>query len=294
MQYFPPTNINVTSVSFDSIGKFQLIGMEGFSSFPSQPTTSRGPFQPGETLLDNVIRGKGLSVQVVVWGDNREDYWTQRGILAEALSVASQEDQSLAEPGTLRIFREGKDPTDILVVPVQSPSFGAGGPLFTPADIEFFASSPFFTATFASQAVLVSEGGLEIPESGIEILETGIEIPLNLGRVEINNTGDSLTPVSIRIFGEVDTPRITLEETGEFLETTGVIADGDFIRINTEFGKKEVTLVSGGVESNAFDRLNTASQFFQLRPGTNTLIFSFNTNTSGSAEIQWRFRFAGI
>lgn len=323
LTWFPPSTVTgVSSVVFSGSTKFFLTGFDNFSSLPNKPLVTRGPFQPGTTLLDNLIEGKRLSIDAVVWGDDREDYWTQRNTLAHAFAVVPRFDQRLPEVGTLRIEREGQDAVEIECVPESAPIFAKGGPTFARTQIELFAPSPWWKSASIIVNFSGEPGGIDIPASGdlddlhwtaddmvwgtddllwgldagLSIPETtGIDIPLSLTSVEIDNDGHVPTPLEITISGEVDTPKITLVETGEALQYDGVIAAGDSVRIKTDFGKKEVTSITSGVEANAFSSLNTsASDFFWLLRGFNTLEFSFDNNPSGSIVVTYNKRYAGV
>jgi len=123
----------------------------------------------------------------------------------------------------------------------------------------------------------------------------GLAIPLDREESIINNDGHVPTPLIIDILGDVTTPRLTLQETGEVLGLIGSIAAGSTVRISTEFGQKRITLIdSAGNESNAFSMLDPArADFFWLRRGANTMRGTFVNNVSGSMSATWRKRYSG-
>lgn len=303
--YFPPSTVKgIASVQFDTVGKFLLKDMEGLAELPNSPATTRAPFQPGTTLLDNQSGGKTVTIRGVVWGDSHTDRWVQRDTLAHVFSVVPRFDQRVPELGTLRLSREGQDDIDLECTPVDSPVFSTGGPLFDRVQVDLFAPSPWWTSPNDIIQFFVDTGGISIPHtsespSGISIPHTsespsGLAIDLGQGIAEINNDGHAPTPLTIEVEGEVDTPRLSLEETSDSLELSVVVASGETYRIKTEFGEKEVTKIIAGVESNAFDKLNTSrADFFWLQRGANTLTFTFTSNTSGQARVAYRKRYAG-
>lgn len=133
--------------------------------------------------------------------------------------------------------------------------------------------------------------------TGLAIDETeGLAIGLDQETVSINNDGHVPTPITIEITGQVEDPRLELAETGEVLGLVGLITSGQTVRISTEFGEKEVTLIdnTSGEESNAFDMLDPdRADFFWLRRGQNTLSGTFGVNLSGSMQVTWRKRYSG-
>lgn len=307
LTWFPPATVTgLDSVEFGESKPYLLRDIQGFASLPNQPQSARAPFQPGATLLDNVVGGKSLQLQITIKVDTREEYWTRRAELAHAFSVVPRFDQRVPETGTLRLEREGQDTVDLECVPVESPAFGGRGRTLVHALIELFAPSPWWRAPTDISEFFQNEGGIEIIEEGntdegLAIAEAGssdegLAIPFDQALSELDNDGHAPVPLIVTISGEVDTPRLELEETGDTLQIDGVIAADEQIRINTDFGKKEVTLIdSAGAESNAFNRLNTDhADFFWLRRGANSLRFSFVNNPSGSATLTWRKRFAGV
>lgn len=306
LTWFPPSTVpGISSVVFGEDAPYKLRDINGFAALPGEPVTNRGPYQPGVTLLDNAISGKRLTITITVVATSREEYWQRRDELAHAFSVVPRFDLRVPEQGTLRLSREGQDDIQIDCTPVSAPMFTGRSPWMVTAEIELFAPSPWWRTVSDIASFFENLGGVEIIEAGntgegLAITaagetDEGLAITLGRGEIEIDNDGHSPAPFTVEIDGEIDTPRLTLQETGESLEISGVISAGETIRIATEFGKKEVTLIdSSGNESNAFGQINTArADFFWLQRGGNTLQFTHASNTSGSARLTWRKRYAG-
>jgi hypothetical protein len=78
-------------------------------------------------------------------------------------------------------------------------------------------------------------------------------------------------------------------DTGEFFRLRKIMAAGEVIRVFTHFAEKRVLQTLGGVTSNAFNQMDSASVFFQLTPGTNTLRYHADSNMD-LLEVSVMFR----
>lgn len=103
----------------------------------------------------------------------------------------------------------------------------------------------------------------------------------------ITNSGHVPTPVTVTFRGEAINPKITKEETGEFIKVNRTIPIGYSLIINTEFNNKSVRIVSpDGTETNAMGYIDLDSTFFLLEVGNNPL--SFITD-GGNPEVYVEF-----
>lgn len=270
---------------------YRLHDIKGLSSTRTDPRTEKGPGQFGETAIDSVIHGRVVTVQLFLVGTDKSDYWTRRNELARAF-VAFPAEAGDVDMGLLRITREDPLPVlEIKALPRQSPQETRMTPTIQSVDIELVCPDPYPRETSDRNIKLESEdAGLQFP------LEHPFEMTSFAAEAEINNSGDIPVPIKIRLFGDVDTPHLENATTGEIIEVTGAVADGDFIEINTGFGQKSIELVKAdGTRTNAMDRLNLAkADFFKLQKGINVLRFGAATNTSGHAIVDWRQQYAGI
>lgn len=92
--------------------------------------------------------------------------------------------------------------------------------------------------------------------------------------VQICNLGDYPTPPIFTFQGPVNNPRLTLLETGEYLEFTIALAAGEYLTVNV----KEKTVLLNGTTSLR-GTMTFASTWFRLPPGASTIKY-----TSGSGD----------
>ena len=89
-------------------------------------------------------------------------------------------------------------------------------------------------------------------------------------------------------------PRLTLTNTGEFIEVDKEMSAGEKMIITTEYGNKNVVYKNAnGEHSSAYHLINLDSTFFSLPYGENTISF---TSQLGEPQvyIYWRNYYAGV
>lgn len=90
----------------------------------------------------------------------------------------------------------------------------------------------------------------------------------------IQNDGDE-TGFTLEISGgPAKNPTIYNIATGEYMQISGDIEQGDIIRITTKTGNKTVTLDRWGVKTNIINRLVSGSAWLNLREGENKFALS--------------------
>lgn len=101
-----------------------------------------------------------------------------------------------------------------------------------------------------------------------------------------NNIGDlPVYPVSIVVRGPVNSPKITNETTGEYIQvSTNLTTTSNFLRIN--YDKDTLSVEADGVSVQA--DVTDASTFFKIQPGENEISLTGSSIGSG-AYVQLSF-----
>lgn len=107
----------------------------------------------------------------------------------------------------------------------------------------------------------------------------------------IQNDGDE-TGFTIIFSGSAENPILTNVETGEYLQISGSISDGDTVTITTKTGGKTVTLEHNGVTENIINRLVSGSTWLTLRAGENK--FDFSGGTGLKVRLIHRNAYLGV
>lgn len=114
------------------------------------------------------------------------------------------------------------------------------------------------------------------------------------GQVTLANKGDAPTGIEIHFIakrGEVVNPKITLVETGEFIEVFSEMEQGDVVVINTNIGHKKIT--KNG--DNIFKDKNRLSTLFQLKIGDNTIEYNAEENMSNlDVNVYFTPKYLGV
>lgn len=103
------------------------------------------------------------------------------------------------------------------------------------------------------------------------------------GSLNVDNRGNFEAPVVLRIDGPVVNPRIENITAGRTLELSITLASGEFIDIDTSAR----TVLLGGTSSRYF-ALTDDSQWWNLRPGVNTINFRASTPDVSLLTATWR------
>jgi len=157
------------------------------------------------------------------------------------------------------------------------------------AQISLICPQPYFKAideliSYFNEISALFSFPFSIPESGTEISVITANI-----RKSIFNTGDVDTGLVITLYaiGEVVNPVIydVFERTHIMLNMT--LQASDQVIINTNVGKKSITLIRDGNSSNIMGYMSADSKWFTLSVGDN--VFTYGAD-SGSSNMQLSFR----
>jgi hypothetical protein len=268
---------------------YLLQNWEGFGEIPTYIQTQKAPFQDGETLIDQLLEPRNMTVDLVMFGETKQGIYDKRRKL-----------QKLFNPklgtGVLQWEQEDGTTYEIEVVPDGSPQFPGGNAksnFHQTALIYFKAPNPFWKTDYTSGGILsffVPEFGFPLELSNEYELETD-----GTNRTILTNDGDVETPVFIEFFGPASNPKIINETTGEYIEVTQELLEGEKLLINTAFGKKSVIFDNGNEQVNAFGQIDLHSTFWQMQVGDNSIVYTADHGIdTASMNISFKERFIGV
>ncbi len=107
---------------------------------------------------------------------------------------------------------------------------------------------------------------------------------------------DTDTPFHVWIDGGAVNPRLTLDNTGEYIEIQRFIPSNKRLYINTDTEFLEVSIVDAkGKKENAYGYLSPGSTLFKLKPGRNRFTFaSEDENKRVKIRIGYEQIFVGV
>lgn len=116
------------------------------------------------------------------------------------------------------------------------------------------------------------------------------------GGVVVYNNSESETGTLIYIdfLDSASSVEIKNTKTGDDFEINYSFLENDTVIINTNKGKKSITLLRNGVLTNLFSALQAGSVFFQLLPGVNNFEYLVSGSSSNNDEVAITFKYYNI
>lgn len=270
---------------------YYITALKGIDAPSLDLQTQKAPYQDGTTLIDQLFQSRTIAVEgaIAVPVSNPAIAPLRR----EILSVCNPKDG----PGTLTLTTDWGTKS-IRAVPssVVFPNRVPTVP-FQVFQLMFYAADPFFLdpSDTVINAYYTSSGfsfPLAFPDLGITMGSVG---GIGGKSVTIDNVGDVDTPVVIRFDGPATNPKMTLLNTGEYIQLNVTLTAGQYVEVSTGFGSKSVAYYDGATLSNGIVYLDILSSFFSLVPGSNDIQFyDAEANTGSYASIAYRNRFIGV
>lgn len=114
--------------------------------------------------------------------------------------------------------------------------------------------------------------------------------------VVIYNSSESETGVVIYLdfHSWASSIEIKNTKTGDDFEINYSFMENDTVIINTNKGKKSISLLRNGVITNIFSALQAGSVFFQLSPGVNNFQYIVDGSTTNNEDVNIIFRYYNI
>ncbi len=166
---------------------------------------------------------------------------------------------------------------------------------YNKCSVKFYCPYPYWAAT-EQQTIQMSYDIQEDAFSFPLVFEDTICFAENRTTATIDYKGSVPTPVTLTLIGNVLSPVIKNETTGEQIEVSDVeLTENDTLTISTKKGAKSVTLYKDGVTSSAFNLVTASSIFWQLQPGKNVIsITSLKGVTASTLIIAYTNMYGGV
>ncbi len=98
-----------------------------------------------------------------------------------------------------------------------------------------------------------------------------------------SNVGDFPANPIITFHGPATTPRITNNTSGQYIELAGLtLASGEYAEVNFY----DRSILKGG-STSVYNTLTSASNWWTLKPGDNSVTFSASSSTATTCDISW-------
>lgn len=265
------------SIVFSHASIFHTNSVSGLSDVRNAIYSINSMGQDGDTYLGNRIESREIDIAGSIATRDKERMHTLR----------RQMNHILNPQYSARLIYEYGDFIRVIDCKVDNAPVYSRKKIFQDFTVQLLCLNPFWreenetredVASWVSGFEFPTPGGLEIPIDGS--WEIGGRQPSLI--VNVYNYGDVRAGIRIdfRALGEVDTPQLLNVNTGEFLKVNLTLEAGDVLSVSTGYGEKAVTLVRGGVETDAFRHLDVDSTYLQLEVGDNLFRYSAESNLS--------------
>jgi hypothetical protein len=277
------TNSLGESIFINGGADYILERIDGLSVAPVQNQGETAPYQDGYTYIDTLLNARELFFICQIRGDDQD---VKRRKVIRVLNAK-------LGLGTLEINFNGTIRT-INVVVDQLPNMLDGQndrrPKMQRFTFSFVAPNPYYNGAMEQFTLAGFIGGFGFPFS----------FPISFGDVgstiTINNDGDTVAPLLIQLNGPLTNPTLTNVTTGEVITLEQDIPSGYVLEINTEIGKKDITIINDlGVRSNGFQYVTPDSILFGLIVGQNTLTYTADFQPDETAvTVMFKKRYVGL
>lgn len=261
---------------------------EGYGTPPITYITQKGPAQHGVFVNDYLLEPRIIQLLVRHNGSSRNDYWSNRAGIMDALRPNKQTVHSDVIPGVLRKALPDGSLRDIR-------AFIESGPGFTPTPngwdeyafqevLRFIAHDP----VWYDPAIVTVNFGTTATQ-----LVFPITFPITFSSTRDTETvayaGTWIEYPTFVINGPASSVYILNDTTDEHIRFTYPLAAGRSVTIALSYGTKLVTLDDG---TNLLGYVDPESDLasFKLIPGDNDII----TNGASSITMTYKNRYWGI
>lgn len=267
------------SITFDSVGNKEedilLSHIEGLGHPGATSQKSQGVNQDGCNSEDSLLDPRVIKLQVTIRTKSREKLYELRRRIFRIINPKTY-NQVTGKRGELLIYYSNDYKTYRIYGKVEdSAEFNDRKNNHDKSTISFYCQEPYW----------LDEEGVDIE---IKSVNSGLKFPLLLPTTfseisfykEIDNKGDTETPVEIEYVGPAVNPCVTNETTGEFIKVNMTIDAKEKLIINTAQGKETVNLITPNQVKDVYNDIDLNSTFFQLICGKNLIKYSSDDETA--------------
>ena len=264
---------------------FILSTVKGLGGVETNLLTSNVVGMNGSYYQGNRIASRQIQCTVYVDGKNREDMYRQRCKLIGLLTPTS-------ELGAL-YYTNDYISVKTSAIPSLPPDFTERIRNYNKADITFYCPSPDWIALQEQHESIayIDDVGFSFPFS----FQQTISFAMLRNEISIAYQGTAPAPVKITIIGPATNPALTNTATGKSIGLLDKeLSDGEQLIITTERGNKSVKLFKDNTTTDAFQYIDPESEFWELVPGTNRIVYNSDDDSKTKVHIDYVNRYSGV
>lgn len=267
--------------------QFILESLSGVSGIEKTFVTADAAGIDG-TLVQHIrTEPREVPTSVYVYGSTRSEMYENRFKLISALANTYQ-------AGTL-YYSNDYITVKIEAYPMLPPDFTERIKNYNKCNIKFYCPYPFWTDVDPKAIEMtyhIENNAFSFPL----VFQDNVCFTENSTKAVIDYAGSVPTPVTLTLLGDLCSPIIKNETTGEQIEVTDVeLTENDTLTVCTKKGAKSVVLYKDGVTTNAFNLVTASSVFWQLQPGRNVITYTSTKGiTSATLVLSYNNLYEGV
>jgi hypothetical protein len=273
--YIPPGR---TGYNFNASGR-EMQNITGLTDNPITPLTTKIYEQDGEVYLGTNQSPRTISIDWVVRGDIIAETEILMAALNPGLGLGTLVLENASKKYKIGAAVALKPVYDKLVYNQVKIGY----------NVVFICPKPDFLDYTPTTIKMVDfAGGLEYPKTyPIMYAQRG-------DGATINYQGHNPADVALDLRGPAVNPVIENVTTGLTIETKNLtLLDGEKLLIDTNPDAPSVQMVTGGVTTDAWNKIKYGSKFWMLRYGNNKINFSADSGTP-ECYLTYSAHYAGI
>lgn len=287
------TNANGEFIEFGRY--FKLLSGINLSGLKANVSYS-GSNNDGATYQRTILNNRDVDISFYIDKKGRDDNWTEQK-RKEIIRVLNPK----YNPMKMEFSTKGGSSyyinLNLEAVPDMPEGFENCNKSWQKVIALFSCNDPnIYEANEQSVDIALWIGTFEFP---LEIVEGGIEMGYRSPSLIANvyNSGDSDTGMIVRFkaIASVSKPKLININTYDEMQINFEMQGGDVIEVNTNRGKKSVTLIRNNIRTNIFNAFDLYSTWLQLKPGDN--LFRYDAESGlDNLEVSMNFtnKFVGV
>lgn len=273
-----------------------VISSEGEGLPPINYLTQRGPFQDGNTLVDEFLQSRVVQLIIRHNYRSRNAYTAGRQALVGILNPRLQLVDGLQTLGTLRKYLMDGSRRDLACMPIQGPNFAPRGSEWQEWSyqeaLRFQGFDPTYTNPVQHSQAFAGQGSQLVGPMTGPIIGTMLD-----SIITINYAGTWRSYPTFTVLGPASAVRIENLTTGEQLFVNYPLSAGQIMTISLVQGSKAITLADG---TDLIGYLSTDSDLAswhltETNGGVNVLhAWASGPNASSLVTVNWYDKYLGI
>jgi hypothetical protein len=223
-------------------------------------SSSKSMGQDGQTYIDNDLSERQVSIMFAVVANTKEQLQTSKNNIFKVLNP---------KLGQVKIILGDKC---IEGVVDSLPYFKIETPLYETCLINLTCHGSYYKAlTEVKNQVALWQGAFEfeLELDGDDGIELGYREPSLIVNVENKGQVESGMRIEFKALGTLTNPSLLNIDTGEYIKVNKIMAEGEVIRITTDYSNKKAISLANGLEFNVFKFVDFNSTWLKLNQGDN-------------------------